>query len=166
MRTKRNTVREFTTNRLHEQVSEFWNENWMDLYDAKILWHDAMVATCWMRWLQSDTILNWTINYILDLLKLPGRMNWHDRFQNSPLFLKIILSLQFAIFGCKWNYDDFALEWKKTLQYALKTLAYSFLLKTTLSTTFSPFFIFDHWFFSWSRPGELTQLSWPGENSG
>ena len=86
MRTKRNTVREFTTNRLHEQVSEFWNENWMDLYDAKILWHDAMVATCWMRWLQSDTILNWTINYILDLMKLPGRMNWHDRFQNSIIF--------------------------------------------------------------------------------
>ena len=82
------------------------------------------------------------LNNQLHLMKLLGRMNWHDRFQNSPLFLKIILSLQFAIFGCKWNYDDFALEWKKRYNMLWKCLLIHFLLKTTLSTTFSPFLYF------------------------
>ena len=42
-------------------------------------------------------------------------------------------------FGNEWAYDDFTLKWKKRFNTLWECLLINFLLKTTLSTTFSPF---------------------------
>ena len=42
-------------------------------------------------------------------------------------------------FGNEWAYDEFTLKWKKRFNTLWECLLINFLLKTTLSTTFSPF---------------------------
>jgi len=76
----------------------------MGLYDAKLSEMIQNSATCCDGCDMLEDMVS---------IRYDSQLNnpLHFRFDDiSPLFLKIILSLQFAIFGYKWKYDDFALE--------------------------------------------------------